>query len=293
MSAVREAHAVAHAEVLIGAPVRHRIWDIVPSSVSVPPRRLLGSRFPRLQAPPRLLETSQDPRQKPGEPPHARRVNGCAVLRFAAALRVTRPPRCGTVHLGSKGSLSPRCPRAKVGTIDGGKPAGRRLVCAPGTGRRPGRQRPAHVRVWERINTDGSDPPRSTDRVSGQKGGVAPVSPVPLARHVSSGLARKTRTKPAKKGKVGLDAPPPDFLTPPPLTASRFACPAPCHGTSPKRAGFPSSKYPHRLRLIDPPPVQNRSHVSACSRRCARADCDDVPRRKSEGQEVNLWAGLL
>ena len=46
-----------------------------------------------------------------------------------------------------------------------------------------------------------------------------------------------------------------------------------------KRAGFPSTKHPQRLGLIDPQPVQNRSHVSACSRSCARADYDDVARR--------------
>ena len=46
-----------------------------------------------------------------------------------------------------------------------------------------------------------------------------------------------------------------------------------------KRAGFPSTKHPQRLGLIDPQPVQNRSHVSACSRSCARADYDDVARQ--------------
>ena len=138
------------------------------------------------------------------------------------------------------------------------------------------------------VDTGVDTPPPRLTAPAVKKGGSLPSNPSPLARLGLSGLASKARTKPAGRGAVSVDTPPLDLLTPPPTSASTkpcpAPCPAPCHGTSPKRAGFPSSKYPHRLRLIDPPSVQNRSHVSACSRRCARADCDDVPRRKSSAK---------
>ena len=166
---------------------------------------------------------------------------------------MTRPARCGTGHLGSKGSLSPRCQRAKVGTITGGKPAGRRLVWAPGPGRRPGRQRPARVRVGEpscKDKYDGSDPP-DWPRQWSKRGGSLPSFPSPLARLGSSGLARKTRTGPAITGKVGCDPHAPIFVIHPPLTGSQIACPAPCpapcHGTARNGPDSLQRKHPPRL----------------------------------------------
>ena len=79
-----------------------------------------------------------------------------------------------------------------------------------------------------------------------KNGGSLPSSHSPLARLVSSGLGRKTRTGTANNGRVVCHTPPSLIATPPPVSAWHFdcpaPCPAPCHGTGPKR-GAPSDRH--------------------------------------------------
>ena len=79
--------------------------------------------------------------------------------------------------------------------------------------------------------TPGATPPHRLTAPAVKKGGSLPSRPSPLARLVSSGLGRKTRTGTAKNGRVVCHTPPSLFATPPPVSAWHVACPAPCHGT--------------------------------------------------------------
>ena len=74
-------------------------------------------------------------------------------------------------------------------------------------------------------------PPHRLTAPAVKNGGSLPSSPSPLARLVSSGLGRKTRTGTAINGRVVCHTPYSFFATPPPVSAWHFACPAPCHGT--------------------------------------------------------------
>ena len=69
------------------------------------PDRLISLSAPIEQ----LLPKRQHPPENSARmPPRSGRVNGCAVLRFAAALRVTRPARCGQITVkGRRGSAGP------------------------------------------------------------------------------------------------------------------------------------------------------------------------------------------
>ena len=237
-------------------------------------------------------------------PSRSSRVNGYAVLCCAAALRVTRPARCGTVAV--------KAEREPFGPVSGAKvphdfrqnrpTAGRGLLvsrtCAPfgvvpaASGRR---SLPAGINttgatptkaggVFTRVFTPLFTPPLPTDRASGQKGGVAPVHSLSAGAVWSCRSRTKNPNKDSEKWK-GV------CLHPPQCPRKHFAAPRTAPSTAPRitpeRAetwGFPSITHPHRLGLVDPPPVQNRSRVRPSSRSCARADYDDVPRRKSSAE---------
>ena len=131
------------------------------------------------------------------------------------------------------------------------------------------RRRPGRKRSWEPSRRDkyGRERPPRLTAPAVKNGGSLPSNPSPLARLGLSGLAPKARVKPAGRGAVSVDTPPSICRHPPPTSASTkpcpAACPAPCPGTDPTTGRCPSTQHPHRLGLIDPPPVQNRSHVSA------------------------------
>ena len=91
--------------------------------------------------------------------------------------------------------------------------------------------------------TLGGTPPRLPNRASGEKGGVAPVSPL------SAGAVRVGRSRTnnpnndSEQWKGGMGHPPPAvFGTPPPLSASRVPCHGACHGTGHGR-GAPSDRH--------------------------------------------------
>ena len=100
-----------------------------------------------------------------------------------------------------------------------------------------GRERPPRrgVGVPHQVPHLVPHPPHRLTAPAVKKGGSLPSSPSPLARLVSSGLGRKTRTRTAKNGRVVCHTPPSLIATPPPVSAWHFACPAPCpapcHGT--------------------------------------------------------------
>ena len=110
-----------------------------------------------------------------------------------------------------------------------------------GSGRAPPRDRPQETRRSVRPRRDDHPTEGSlftlpkgpfspchfqANRASGEKGGIAPVSPAPLARFGSAGLGRQPEQR--RRTMEGGDGTPPRlFLGHPPLSASRVPCTEP------------------------------------------------------------------
>ena len=134
------------------------------------------------------------------------------------------------------------------------------------------------------IHTDGSDPqgggvgvphqvphlvPHPPHRLTApavKKGGSLPSSPSPLARLVSSGLGRKTRTGTAKNGRVVCHTPPSLIATPPPVSAWHFDCPAPCPAPCPGTARKMRSALARQLGSGEPETRPNMETVNRAVR---------------------------
>ena len=125
-------------------------------------------------------------------------------------------------------------------------------------------------------------------------GGRLPSSPSPLARLVSSGLVRKTRTGTAKNGRVVCHTPPSLIATPPPASAWHFACPAPCPETARKMR----SALARQLGSGEPETRPNMETVNRAVRGrfggCAFPRCRRPPLRSGPRIErPNTWTSAI